>query len=81
MNADTTKLLKHVDADVWRRFRALCVAEGINMGPAISTLMLGALMGRTSLKANGNVDGGCTIDAKSRSGSWAWPTDREEGTP
>jgi len=80
MNADTTKLLKHVDADVWRRFRALCVAEGINMGPAISTLMLGALMGRTSLKANG-VDGDSTIDAKSRSGSWTWPKDRGEGTP
>jgi len=80
MNADTTKLLKHVDADVWRRFRALCVAEGINMGPAISTLMLGALMGRLSLKANG-VDGDSAIDAKSRSGSWTWPKDRGEGTP
>ena len=81
MTSDTTKLLKHVDADIWRRFRALCVAEGINMGPAISTLMLGALMGRTSLKANGDADGDCAIDAKSRSGSWTWPNDREEGTP
>jgi len=77
MTSDTTKLLKHVDADVWRRFRALCVAEGINMGPAISTLMLGALMGRTALNSNGEG----VINAKSRSGSWTWPNDREEGTP
>jgi len=78
MTSDTTKLLKHVDADVWRRFRALCIAEGINMGPAISTLMLGALMGKVSLNVNGSTDG---IDAKTRAGSWTWPNDREEGSP
>jgi hypothetical protein len=78
MKTDTTKLLKHVDADVWRRFRALCIAEGINMGPAICTLMLGALMGKVSLNVNGSTE---TIDAKSRAGSWTWPTDRGEGTP
>jgi len=79
---DATKLLKHVDPDVWRRFRALCIAEGVNMGPAISTLMLGALMGKLSLKVNGGADGKPdAIDAKSRSGSWTWPTDRGEGTP
>ena len=78
MNSDRTKLLKHVDGDVWRRFRALCVAEGINMGPAISTLMLGALMGKVALDVDGNAEG---ISAKSRSGSWQWPDDREEGSP
>jgi hypothetical protein len=78
MTSDTTKLLKHVDADVWRRFRALCIAEGVNMGPAISALMLGALMGKVGLQRNGTTD---AIDAKSRSGSWTWPTDRESGTP
>ena len=48
MKSDMTKLLKHVDGDVWRRFRAYCVAEGLNMGPGISALMLGALMGKSS---------------------------------
>ncbi len=75
MKSDTTKLLKHVDADVWRRFRALCVAAGINMGPAISAVMLGALMGKVKLE---NDQG---VSAKSKSGSWHWPDDRLEGKP
>jgi len=54
MTYDTTKLLKHVDADVWKRFRAYCVANDLNMGPAISSLMLGVLLGK--IKAD-NVDG------------------------
>jgi hypothetical protein len=76
MTSDTTKLLKHVDADVWRRFRALCIAEGLNMGPAISTLMLGVLKGSIAVKSDTDA-----IKGKSRSGSWTWPDDRESGTP
>jgi len=78
MNIDTTKLLKHVDGDVWRRFRAYCVAEGLNMGPAISTLMLSALMGKVKIEYD-DTDGG--VIAKSKTGSWQWPDDRDEGSP
>ncbi len=74
MKSDTTtKLLKNVDRDVWRQFRALCVAKGITMGPSISALMIGALTGRIKLQENEGVL------AKSKPGSWHWPDDREEG--
>ena len=74
MKSDTTtKLLKNVDRDVWRRFRALCVSEGINMGPAISALMIGALKGKVKLQDDHGVI------AKSKSGSWHWPDDRRDG--
>lgn len=75
MTSDTTKLLKHVDGDVWRRFRAYCVAYDMNMGPAISALMLGVLVGKVKL------DDDEGVSAKSIKGSWRWPDDREEGTP
>jgi len=71
----TTKLLKHVDGDVYRRFRALCIAEGINMGPAISTLMTGALKGHVTLKAQS-----AGIRGSSRPGKWHWPNDSREGS-
>jgi len=71
MTSDTTKLLKHVDGDVWRRFRALCIAEGMNMGPAISALMIGALAGKITLEVDGS---GNTIITKSRPGSWTSTT-------
>ena len=76
MTSDTTKLLKHVDGDVYRRFRALCIAEGVNMGPAVSALMLGTLMGRITLKRDEDSIAGTT-----RPGSWNWPDDRQGGTP
>ncbi len=73
MTSNKTKLLKNVDGDIWRRFRALCISESINMGPAISALMLGALKGRIKLAEN---DG---VKAKSKPGSWHWPDDRKDG--
>jgi hypothetical protein len=76
MNSDTTKLLKHVDGDTYRRFRAHCIAEGYNMGPAISTLMQGVLSGKITLKASND-----SIDATSRPGSWTWTYEREGGIP
>lgn len=75
MTSDTTKLLKHVDADIWKRFRAYCVAHDLNMGPAISALMLGVLVGRVSLQ---DQDG---VSASASRGSWHWPGDRKDGTP
>ena len=71
----TTKLLKNVDREVWKRFRAYCVAHDLNMGPAISALMLGVLMG----KVKADVDQGVSVT--SIKGSWHWPDDREAGTP
>ncbi len=75
MTSDTTKLLKRVDGDLYRRLRAFCVAEDINMGPAISTLILGVLTGSITIKKNG--DG---IKGTSRPGTWQWPDDREVTT-
>jgi len=75
MTSNTTKLLKNVDGDVWKRFRAYCIAHDLNMGPAISALMLGVLMGKFKADAD---DG---VAVKSIKGSWHWPDDREEGTP
>jgi hypothetical protein len=76
MTSDMTKLLKHVDGDIYRRFRAHCIAEGMTMGPAISTLMLGVLKGKITLK-----DGNGEVTATTRPGSWSWPGDREGGNP
>jgi hypothetical protein len=76
MKSDTTKLLKHVDGDTYRHFRAHCIAEGMNMGPAISTLMQGVLSGKITLKASDS-----SIGATSRPGSWTWPRDCEGGNP
>ena len=76
MTSDTTKLLKHVDGDIYRHFRAHCIAEGYNMGPAISTLMEGVLSGKITLKASDD-----SITATSRPGSWTWPDVREGGIP
>jgi len=75
MTINMTKLLKHVDGDIWRRFRAYCIANDINMGPAISALMIGVLMGKVTLE---NSNG---VAVKSKSGSWQWPNDRKAGTP
>jgi hypothetical protein len=75
-STDTTKLLKHVDGDTYRRFRAHCIAEGMNMGPAISTLMQGVLSGKVTLKVSDS-----SISATSRPGTWQWPRDREGGIP
>jgi len=75
MTSDTTKLLKHVDGDVWKHFRAYCIAHDLNMGPAISALMLGVLLG----KVKADVDNGVAVT--SIKGSWRWPDDREAGTP
>jgi hypothetical protein len=74
MTSDTTKLLKHVDGDVYRRFRALCIAEGITMGPAISALMIGALDGHITLKSQSE-----GIRGSSRPGKWHWRNDVREG--
>ena len=72
MTSDMTKLLKHVDGDLWRQFRAYCVGAGITMGPAISSLMLGVLKGRIDLN---DADG---VSGKSKTGSWQWPDDRKD---
>ena len=73
MTYDTTKLLKHVDGDVWKRFRAYCVAHDLNMGPAISALMLGVLVG----KVKADFDDGVSVSTVKA--SWHWPDDRKDG--
>jgi len=62
------KLLKQVDPDVYRKFRAYCIGEGLTMGRALSALMTGALHGAVNLTSDGQ-----SVRATSRKHSWQWP--------
>ena len=62
------KLLKNVDADVYRRFRAYCVAEGLTIGRALSALMVGTLSGQIRLEIQAN-----RIRAIASKSAWTWP--------
>jgi hypothetical protein len=65
------KLLKNVDSDIYRKFRAYCVGEGLTIGRALSALMSGVLKGVIELSP-----GKSSINAVSVKSSWTW---REKG--
>lgn len=52
------KLLKKVDADLYRKFRAYCITEQITVGQGISALLQAVMDGVTSIikKENGRVE-------------------------
>ena len=70
---EMTKLLKRVDGELYRQLRSYCVAEDIYMGPAISTLIQGFLLGHITLKKD---DEG--IKGTSHPGSWQYECEPAE---
>jgi hypothetical protein len=61
------KLLKNVDPDIYRKFRAYCVGEGLTIGRALSALMTGVLKGVIELHP-----GKSAVNATSVKDSWTW---------
>jgi hypothetical protein len=61
------KLLKNVDPEIYRKFRAYCVGEGLTIGRALSALMSGVLNGAIKLSP-----GKSSVNATSVKDSWTW---------